>query len=215
MAKEENGKIRGFYFEIDGSDATLQEGLRNFGAALGRALSGPQKPALRQLPPPKEKVAAASGEEYETTDTEVTEEDEFAPPPPPKPKKLQSTKKNQPIPAVLDLKLDQGSVPFKLFTEQKNPSSINDRVLVAAVWMKDYAKIEEITVDHLFTAFRYMNWNPQPPSYSQVLVDLRRKQQKFDKGSSPGAYRINLVGYRAVSEMGSDPKQDSSATKDA
>ena len=37
MAKE-RGKIRGFYFEIDGADDTLQEGLKNFGAALGRAL---------------------------------------------------------------------------------------------------------------------------------------------------------------------------------
>jgi len=207
MAKE-RGKIRGFFFEIDGGDETLQEGLRNFGMALGRALSGPPRP-VKALPPASgkgkhhEKEDEVEGEVVETEPdlfdiaNENGEENGAA-----KKKKPGTPRKPAQMPKVIELDLEgKKGVSFKEFAIKKKPENFSERFLVATAWLKDYGGVNEVTANHMFTCYKIAGWTPHPNSYYTTLNDLRHKQKSLDKGSAAGTYRINLHGENLVSQM--------------
>lgn len=196
MAKE-RGKIRGFFFEIDGGDETLQEGLRNFGTALGRALSGPPRNVRSALPSPP-----ANGKHDEPqVEDDVIDEEVDGEVVPSKPKKT-GAKKQQPMPEVVEFNIEGDGTSFKDFAAEKKPESISDKCLVAVAWFKNHGGLEEVTANHVFTCFKLMGWT-HPASYNQLLSDLKRKAQTLSKGEGTGAYKINLAGTNVVNGMGS------------
>jgi hypothetical protein len=199
---KERGKIRGFFFEIDGDQETLQEGLKSFGAALGRALSGPAQ-APRPLPG---KLPNGQFTELPVDETTVQNDDldsDFPQSETGSPKK-KAPRRAAPLPKVLDVDIKgKDGVSLKDFAEQKKPASFYDRFLCAAAWFKDHGKIDEVTADHVFTAYKIVGWTPHPSSYYTVLSDLKNKAKTLDKGSSPGSYKINLAGINAVNNLGS------------
>jgi hypothetical protein len=101
--------------------------------------------------------------------------------------------------------LNLTTAPIKLtdfVAEKGNPTETLDRYLVLAAWFKVHFGTEEITADHMFTAYRHLGWqSAMPNDPTQPLRDLKAKKNWFDKGGK-GAYKINWSGENTVSKMG-------------
>jgi hypothetical protein len=64
-----------------------------------------------------------------------------------------------PEPKVLpDINFSEGDVPLKTFMEDKKPKSHNQKFLASAAWFKLHGHVEEVTLDHVYTAYQAMEW---------------------------------------------------------
>ena len=180
----------------------MQEGIRT----ISQAIEGMVKPVrvvtpqTTVLPPKWETPSIAPAKEAgEVIEVEAQEETEQSPPKARAPRKYKA-------PKVISLELGKGTVPLKQFIEQKQPGDTDSkRFLVCAVWLKENLSINEVSIDHIHTCYRHMNW--QTPKHPQITLDnLKRKNQWIDKGSTPGTYAINHVGENQVMEMGAATK---------
>ena len=191
------------------SDA-VTEGLRSIANALaGRTL--PVEPG-RALPPgkPKDGTAAATiarEEELETPEQELPEEDELESSEEsadvdgsPKPKRVVKIK----APSLLsNLKLTDAAVPLADFMKQRNPQVMLDKYAVVAVWMKEQFQITEISIDHIFTAFKHLGIESQlPTDVAKPLKNLTYTRKWFDRGEAEITYSINWLGESEVGKMG-------------
>ena len=78
-----------------------------------------------------------------------------------------------------------------------------DRYAVIAVWFKRQFNTEEITIDHIFTAYKALGWQAKlPGDLSQTFRNLKSNKNWFDSGSKRGAYKVNWNGESAVNKMG-------------
>jgi hypothetical protein len=101
-----------------------------------------------------------------------------------------------------DLDLTKAPVQLADFVQEKSPDGDMDKYAVIAVWYKQQLNIEEITIDHVFTAYKALGWQAQlPANPSQTFRNLKHKHW-FDSGSERGAYKINWNGENAVNKMG-------------
>jgi hypothetical protein len=101
-----------------------------------------------------------------------------------------------------ELNLTTADVPLEEFVKSKKPESILERYAVICAWFKQHFGTEEISVDHVFTAFRALGWQGQVPADpGQPLRDLKSKHW-IDSGKSRGYYKINWNGENAVNKMG-------------
>jgi hypothetical protein len=197
------------YVDIDmeGANDAVAEGLKS----LANALSGnPVLPVARRtaLPvtPAQPAIPAPEPETPEATDyepDEATADDETPEPAgngDDKPKKKYVPK----APKFLsELDLTTASEPLADFIAKKNPTDTTDKYTVIAVWFKEHFNTEEVTADHIFTAYTALGWKAQMPEYpAQVLQDLKGKKHWFDKGSAPRTFKVNWAGISAVNKMG-------------
>lgn len=102
-----------------------------------------------------------------------------------------------------DLDLTKAPVQLTDFVQGKNPEGDMDKFAVIAVWFKEHLQTEEITIDHIFTAYKTLGWQAQlPGDPSQTFRNLKNNKNWFDGGSKRGAYKINWNGENAVNKMG-------------
>jgi hypothetical protein len=59
--------------------------------------------------------------------------------------------------------------------------------------------VEEVNDDRIYTAYKFLDWVP-PNDVAQVLRDLKASKKWFDKGTSKGMYKINIIGLNKVQE---------------
>jgi hypothetical protein len=198
------------------TDQAVAEGLRSLGNALaGRTIVGEG----RRLPKPKpqELGAAPAGEngdqEVETPAHELAEEVEELEPTgeeienghePSKPRRVAKPK----APKLLsNLKLTDAKVSLADFMSEKKPDPMWDKYAVVAVWYKEQFQITEISIDHIFTAFKHLGWDSQlPTSIVTPLKNLTHNRKWFDVGKEKGTYAINWLGESEVGKMGGATK---------
>lgn len=183
-------------FQLDGSDQTLQEGIRT----ISGAIQGMMRPA-RALPlqvgapvPPGEEVEPVveddvqpNGEDLEPTLGEESDGRRAAPPRPPQ--------------VLPDLKVPVDEL--KKFCESKAVGKKDtQRYLVIAAFLKEQMKIQSITMDHIHTCYQLLGWNT-PTDAGGPLRALKRKG-RFQKGEETGGYILNHVGENIVRDMGKD-----------
>lgn len=102
-----------------------------------------------------------------------------------------------------DLDLSKASVRLEDFMDQKKPETDVEKYAVIAVWMKDQFGIEEISIDHIFTAYTELNWIAQmPPDPGQTFRNMKAQKNWCDAGSGKGLYKVNWKGTDAVNKMG-------------
>src|SRR6185437_8731878 len=102
-----------------------------------------------------------------------------------------------------DLDLTKASVQLSSFVDEKNPDGDMERYAVIAHWFKDNLGTVEITIDHIFTAYKVLGWQAQlPQDPGQTFRNLKSNKNWFDSGSSRGKYKINWNGETAVNKMG-------------
>lgn len=199
---EQNGKVkfRIIEFELEGSDETMQESLKNIATAFLRTSSAPNPRVIRNEGPrsvngdavamPVDDILVDVADEGEPLET-ATEP----------PKRAARKTKIAPVKVLTDVRLDDVSPTLKEFCLEKAPTSDMSRYLVIAYWFKNHKALSDLTPDHFYTAYRLMAWNtPRDPA--QPIRDLRHiRRGKFSAGQTPGSWQINHIGENAVNEM--------------
>jgi hypothetical protein len=71
---------------------------------------------------------------------------------------------------------------------------------VIAAWFKLHRKEDAITVDHIYTCYRIIEWSCNIPDFSSPLRALKHKQLFDQKGK--GLYAINHLGLAKVDKLG-------------
>ena len=104
------------------------------------------------------------------------------------------------------LNLDLTSDPsFAAYARAKNPPSDQLKFLVVAAWFKQNRGSASITVDHVYTCYRAVNWPSDIGDFSAPLRSLKRQQ--FLEQTGRGAYAINHLGLAKVDKLGPDTER--------
>ena len=187
---------------------SVTEGLRS----LANALAGQTIVGERKLLKPKPELAAPAIMETpeqdepqaELFETETVEEEAAGADSAEKPKRVAKIK----APKLLSApKLTDAKVALADFIAQKNPPDMMDKYAVVAVWYKEQFDVAEISLDHIFTAFKHLGIESQLPTVvSKPLNNLAYSRKWFDKGKVKGTYAINWLGESEVGKMGTAAK---------
>ena len=191
MAKEDKGRIRILYLEMEGANDTLVSGIRDITNVLGR--THPQQRQPQALP----NNADSAKENIQPSlnfDGEVVEAEEVHEAP-----KTKAKRSSYPVPQVLDIDLKDGEVSLEQFCQRKNPTSNTQKYLVIATWFKEYRSIKFISTNHIYTAYRALGWSP--------AKDLRGafnagKSAGHFNGPVKGEWEINHIGLEIARKMG-------------
>jgi hypothetical protein len=192
-------------FTMKGSDATLQKGLDSIKAAFVQAGFTVAPPEVRQLRPNAPRQFPMSGEELEVEAEEIEDAIEvqaavaaapFAP------RKASTPKKPPNYKIIKELRFDDVSPTLDELVAEKKPETHLDRYLCIAHWFKHHKDLEDLTVEHFFTAYMHYGWS-LPTNAATPIGDLRhQKRQQFVAGAVPGTSTIANSGERRIMEMG-------------
>jgi hypothetical protein len=192
-------KMTVMVFQLEGDDATLQEGFKTISTALSRVLPAPPVRMPRLLSAPGLPIEEAEVDQEEPQDLEQVEQlssngngnasGKTGPKKPPR------------SPIILDVDLTGGDMPLKAFLGKYSGDEMTKRYLLVAYWYKFYRNTDQVSADHIHTAFRHMGpgWST-PRDAAQPLRDLKQRQQWFNKGDR-GQYKINHIGENVVHEI--------------
>jgi len=198
-------------FSVDNDDANVTDGLRLIANALaGRNIA---------VAPPKllKKAGAGSTEVLDPKEDEETLEQPLPFPAPESEDEREeeheevgtvSERKQSPAPRApkfLDeLNLPTARVSLADFIKEKDPTSDSDKYAVIATWFKQHFDTEEISIDHIFTAYRALGWQAQlpGPDPSQTLRNLKNNKNWLVSGTKRGHYKVNWNGEDSVNKMG-------------
>jgi hypothetical protein len=195
-------KVRVIELEMEGSDDSIQEGLKSLAAALGR---GGNTVVTRLRSEPSRQIAnghvAPAADEPEEVEEVETESDFDTPTP--RAKAAKKPAKVVPASILQDVRLDDVTPTFKDFATEKAPPSDMAKYLVVAYWFKFHKGISNLTSNHFYTAYKMMGWKvPRDPV--QPARELRAgRDGRFSTGTDAGTFMINQVGENSVTEMGS------------
>jgi hypothetical protein len=203
-------KLRWMELDVEGGTADLVEGFKSFATALR---AGAVSPQTRLLAAPKhdrggsttavlDSPPVAEEEMRDRPEAEATEEKATA-----APESGLESRKRRPAPKAPrflgDLDLTKSPVQLADFVREKGPAGDMDRFAVIAAWFKQYLSIEEVTIDHIFTAYKALGWQAElPDDLGQTFRNLKSNKNWFDSGATRGAYKINWNGEGAVNKMG-------------
>ncbi|SRR5258708_27213466 len=200
-------------FDMEGSDDVMAEGfkaIRELSASISRstilppALTG--KPALNAPKPEAGGTVEADEVEQpvaiEVADVEVDDADEEGSNGNGSGQKRSYNFK--PPKFMDDLDFSTASKSLEDFmTEKGNPTEMMDKYLVTIVWFKDYVNIEEVTVNHIYTAFDHAEWKSElPVKPSKPLSDLKSKRHVLTREPGAEGYKLNFKGIQYVEKMG-------------
>lgn len=207
-------RLRWLELDVSGGTAEIAEGFRSLAAALRsnggtRATLSPAEVKV-SAPTPVAVVDPDSGPDQDEAHTAAPENSAVAAEPSEARASSSETedrrRRSAPkAPRFLnDLDLTKTTLQLSAFVEQKNnPAGDMERYAVIAVWFKEQLGIPEITIDHIFTAYKALGWQAQlPPDLGQTFRNLKSNKNWFDRGSERGSYKINWNGETAVAKMG-------------
>jgi hypothetical protein len=215
MARDEKGpdkgrvKVRVIEFEMDASNQTLRDSIRDIVGAIGR---GPAALVNRSSTPALKNPASnlSDGADQEPIDQPIEEFSDIASDPEETPGRIAKPRSPPRSPVVLDtLDLTSGNEPLKPFLQaHSNNDNDNQRYLLIAYWLKTYRNIPEVTMDHVHTAYRLMGWST--PADASLPLRGMKNQGLFKKGTGKGAYAIIHIGENRIIEL---TQKGGSATK--
>ena len=195
-------------FTMKGSDASLQKGLDTIKAAFAQAGFG-VVPEQRQFRHDGARPALAAAEDADVDSVdEVQDEDDVkdaAPAPAPAPRRAAGSRKQPNYKVLPEIQIDDVSPTLKEFVLERHAESDLKRYLVIAYWFKHTKKIEDLTTEHWFTAYKLLGWTP-PANPAQPVADLRhQRRQNLSSGATKGTWTINNVGEKIVMGLSKAP----------
>lgn len=101
-------------------------------------------------------------------------------------------------PKVIDIDMES-EVSLATFARDKDVGSQIKKYMVIAAWLKEHRGVDAVTEDHIYTAFKWMDWSTNIPNFAQPLRDLKAKHQYFEK--SDKGYEINHIGLAFVKKL--------------
>lgn len=204
MAKDDQADIEMtvIHFKTRSSNKTLEENVRAIANTLTRALAPPVRvitvPAPAQISGANGNGIAPTAEIVDTPEDyiDAAEDSKAAKQP-----KAKGARKAPPTPNVLnDLGLDDAEVSFKDFVKQKDVSNQVRKYLVTAAWFRKFKGVNEITPDHIFTCFQYMDWK-YPNDMGKPFRNMKDTKSYFDNGEKPNHWAITIIGLNKVDQM--------------
>ncbi len=109
-------------------------------------------------------------------------------------------KRTPPTPKILeDPGFTEGSPTWPEFASSKAPDSEILKVAVVATWFKRVKSIDAITIDHAYTAYKFMDWIT-PDDIGQSLRNAKRTKNWFGTDGA-GNWTINILGINAVDKL--------------
>jgi hypothetical protein len=198
---------RYFDLDVDGikNEGGVVDGLKSIANALaGRVLNTNPNRTLAPKPPAGNgTVITPPTPEDEPLEEEIAEEEAVAEDTTNGNGVPKTRKKYPPKAPTLLSNLDFASAKVSLedFVATKDTAEVSDKYVVVATWFKEQMGLDEITIDHIFTAFRLLNW-PVPDDLGNQFRMLKHKKQYFDKGDSVGGYKVTFLATNYVSKMG-------------
>jgi hypothetical protein len=209
VAKEDKAEVEMtvIHFKTKSDNATLQENIRAIANTLTRALAPPPtQPRIVSAPPAQ--LHSGNGANNGAGMEQATDLDNFDDAIDVSAKPVAAKKKSAPRytkPETLELDLESGDVPLKTFLEQKKPEGDIKRYLAIAAWFKQHRGLNEITMDHAYTCYRFMGWNDVPKDVSGPFRAMKKREYGYiNAGSAKGLYAINHIGENVVNQMGSE-----------
>jgi hypothetical protein len=204
--KDTKGKVTFVMFQVEGDDETLQQGFsameqafQRLGAPSRVLAATPASPSLLSRPAAATDQAIDSdGGEAELT-VELPEELSESEPGADNHKAKAPRRYTQPK-FLTDLKLTSDQLSFKDYVAQKSPQTDNHRYLVASRWLQQYASIDVVTIDHIYTCFQAMKWQSQK-DVSQPLRLMAKNDSYYQKNGK--GWTLTHVGADAADSIGS------------
>lgn len=186
--KSSTSRVRFIMLEADINDGDLAQ----ITQAIQNALR-PAQPAPRLIHAPPAASPADSLPIDEFEDVQVDAE-EVSLPRASKPRKPRVAK----TPTVLD-DIDLESEPsLKDFVAQYELTTAVDKYLVIALWFREARDIASVSVDHVYTCFRALNWSTKSNDFAKPLRNLRDEQAM--RGGSKDGFSLTLVGAGKIEE---------------
>ena len=202
----ERGKIKVRFFEIemDGDTDALQESLRTLTSAINKPVSQSQRHFMGGMAAPKQIAPgpeALEGEVLEEDEEESSEAGtEVGTPPSGSKNGRQRAKRTPPTPQILENPgFEDGEPTWPAFAELKSPDNDVLRVAVVATWFKRVKGLDAITIDHAYTAYKFVDW-PTPDDIGQTFRNAKRTKNWFGTDGA-GSWTINIIGINAVDKL--------------
>lgn len=204
---DDKGKVRVRFMEveIEGSNETLLEGIRNITAAMPSQTVIVQKqvPALRAARQLTESIPSDAGGEPETEpdDREEVLAEEDPPSEEASPRPNRSPRRPPKAPRLsTNLRLNEEPTPLRAFCESTKvtkSSSIMDQTIVIATWLKEHRQTDSMSAGDLFTCCKEMDWSP-PTDATSPMRNLK-KAHKMNLNN--GKYSLTIVGDKRFREL--------------
>jgi len=106
-------------------------------------------------------------------------------------------------PQPIDMDMASNGKPFKEFAAAKGATTHRAKYLVAAAWLHDFAKIETITADHVFTCYKTAGWNFDVTDPTVTFRQLKKEGLGVLKH---GKFSVNHLGLAEVVDMNAPAK---------
>lgn len=189
-------KFRVIEFELEGTDAAMQETIRGFTAALNRNSAGAMPRTLRNTPTKQlEQNSGEAEQEFVGDEAIEAEEVELAAP---QPRRPSAPKKVKPLKLLTDFRMDDSEPTLKDFAAQHDTGSNLAKYRVIAYWFKHTKNMPDLTTDHFFTAYRFLGWSTPKDPYTPIDNLRNPARAQFSLGETKGTVTINHVGERLV-----------------
>ena len=165
----------------------LQNALRPPAPVIGRIQP---KAITQQQPDAATEVVEPIAEEEEEVEVDTA--------PAQAPARTKGARKPAPKPNVIEIDITSEPPLSSLI----DPGNNHRRYLAIAAWLHDHRGIEAVTVDHIYTCYRHLNWPIDIPDFAQPLRELKHKQ--YFTTSERGKYAVNQLGLAKAAEAASD-----------
>lgn len=198
------GKLTIMVVQLEGNDATLQEGIRTFKEAMGRAM--PQAAPRAYLPPPASLAALSPplADEYANgTDNADLQEppggmvidttaSDHVPP-----SKSAKSRKPPVMQFVKNLDLHpKGKTSLNSFVEQKKPTKQFEKITVCVYYLCRILEVEGVTAHHVYTCLKHIG-AATPNDLPQEMRNVANRKGYIDV-SDPGDVKITNPGDNFV-----------------
>jgi len=200
----DRSKVRLLYVDADMAAGDMSSLTNALMAAIRPTHVVGRTGSVQQIAPPAPTTADSNGHGKGTPDgeqTELLEEEPIASEEPSMPAAKAARSGPRPYRKlnIVEMDMNSGDDSWMDFAKRKDPGSHRAKHLVAATWLHDNRKLETITVDHIFTCYKFADWiwdvSGDPTT---VLRDLK----KASLGAlTQGKFTINQLGLAEVQKM--------------
>lgn len=203
-SKDTKGRVSFVMFQVEGDDATLQQGFKAMEQAFqqlgssSRTYSPPLKTTRVLVRPEANAAVQLELPETEEELLEVPEEEssngagESSKPP-------RVRTYTQPT-FLSDLDLGSGPDSFKEYATRKDPKTDNEKYLVASRWLQQFGSVDSATINHIYTCFQAMKWTSQR-DVAQPFRNMTKKDSYFLKNGK--GWKLTHVGNDSADAIGS------------
>jgi hypothetical protein len=189
-------KVRVIEFEMEGSNSTLQESIRNIVGAIGKAqVVRVVTPALQDKKANGQEHGPIEDEEeiVAEQDDDGAADDEAIPIP-----RARRPRKVKPL-KVVQVDLTQGEMPLKQFLASA-PAALEKRYILIAYWFKSQRQIDVINPDHIYTAYMAMGWTTLPRDPGKPFRNAK-EDGAFDRVEGESMFAITHIGEMKAMEI--------------